>query len=273
MDAPYVRHLGPDGIRGVEVVSVRLDVDAAALARLSEVLCETERQRANRFVFQRHRSRFVVARAHLRHLLAARLDAKPESVRLAYGARGKPALAPPFSSSDLRFNLSHSDDVAVYAFATGIDVGIDVERIRPVRDAERIAARFFSPSENEALLALDPRDRPTGFFNCWTRKEAFIKALGEGLYYPLDRFDVSLDPERPATILRIETTQGDGCPWCLRSFSPAPGFVAAVVAESDGDRDATDIQSGQARGSSRRAGPNRSPARGPGVGAGTPKTC
>jgi phosphopantetheinyl transferase len=156
---------------------------------------------------------------------------RPESIELVYGERGKPALARCFADSGLRFNVSHCNDVAVYAFSSGREIGIDVEAVRLMRDADDIAARFFSPREYEAYLALDPRDRPLGFFNCWTRKEAFIKALGDGLYHPLDRFDVSLAPEAPARILRVESTAGDRCGWCMESFSPVPGFVAAIVTE------------------------------------------
>jgi 4'-phosphopantetheinyl transferase len=160
------------------------------------------------------------------------LGVRPESVELTYGAHGKPTVSRRFADADLRFNVSHSEDVAVYAFALGREIGVDVEAVRVIPDADNIAARFFSRRENEAYLALDPRDRPLGFFNCWTRKEAFIKALGDGLYHPLDRFDVSLAPGEPAKILRVESKSGDHCGWCLDSFSPAPGFVAAVVTES-----------------------------------------
>ena len=101
-------------------------------------------------------------------------------------------------------------------------------------DADDIAGRFFSDRENQAYRALERRDRPLGFFQCWTRKEAFIKALGDGLSYPLDRFDVSLAPGEPAEILRVEAMPGACCGWRMESLSPAPGFVAAVVI---GDRE------------------------------------
>jgi len=155
---------------------------------------------------------------------------RPESVELVYGARGKPALANSGRNS-LRFNLSHRDDLAVYALSWGCDVGIDVEAIRPLPDADAVAARFFSRPEHAAYRALDPRDRPLGFFQCWTRKEAFIKALGDGLSHPLDSFDVSLAPGAPAEFLRVEAVPGDDRGWRLASFFPAAGFVAAVVAE------------------------------------------
>lgn len=215
----------------IEVVVTRLDVGPEAVRASAALLSDAERLRARRFAFDRDRRRFTVARAWLRRLLSARLGVRPQTVELVYGANGKPALARRFADSDLRFNVSHSDDVAVYAFAPRREIGVDVEAIRVIRDADDIAARFFSRRENEAYLALDPRDRPQGFFNCWTRKEAFIKALGDGLYHPLDRFDVSLTPGEPAKILRVESTPGNHCGWCMESFSPAPGFVAAIVTE------------------------------------------
>jgi 4'-phosphopantetheinyl transferase len=218
----------------IDVVVTRLDLRPAAVRALAAWLSDAERQRAGRFKFDRDRRRFVVTRARLRQLLGVRLDVRPESVELVYGERGKPALARGYTGSDLRFNVSHSDDVAVYAFSSGREIGIDVEAVRVIRDADDIAARFFSRRENEAYLALDPRDKPLGFFNCWTRKEAFIKALGDGLYHPLERFDVSLAPGEPARILRVENTPGDYCGWRMESFSPAPGLVAAVVVESRG---------------------------------------
>jgi 4'-phosphopantetheinyl transferase len=218
----------------IDIVVTQLDLRPAAVRALAVWLSDAERIRASRFAFDRDRRRFVVTRARLRQLLGVRLDVRPQSVELMYGERGKPALARGYAGSDLRFNVSHSDDVAVYAFASGREIGIDVEAVRVIRDADDIAARFFSRRENEAYLALDPRDKPLGFFNCWTRKEAFIKALGDGLYHPLERFDVSLAPDEPARILRVENTPGDDCGWHLESFSPAPGLVAALVVESRG---------------------------------------
>jgi 4'-phosphopantetheinyl transferase len=206
--------MGPDAVR-------------ASTALLSAV----ERQRANCFAVDRDRRRFIVARAYLRRFLAARLGVRPESVELVHGPRGKPALSRRFADSDLRFNVSHCEDVAVYAFALGREVGIDVEALRLLPDADDIAERFFSRCEYEAYRALDPRDRPLGFFNCWTRKEAFIKARGDGLHYPLDRFDVSLAPAEPANILRVEGTRGEDCEWTLHSFVPEPGFIGAAVVQ------------------------------------------
>lgn len=215
----------------IDVVSVRLDVTPDAVRASAALLSKEERQRAARFAFDRDRHRFVVARGRLRRLLAERLDVEPESVEFDYGARGKPGLSRRFTGADLRFNVSHSGAVVAYAFSRGRDIGIDVERVRVILDADDIAARFFSRRENEAYLALDRRDRLIGFFNCWTRKEAFIKALGDGVHHPLDSFDVTLAPGEPARILRAGDTPGDDCRWALSAFVSEPGFVGAVVVE------------------------------------------
>jgi len=219
----------------VEVVLVRLDAELSAVGELAQCLSDGERLRASRFVFERDRRRFIVGRARLRHLLASRLGVQPDAVELVYGPRGKPRLSRSFADADLCFNVSHSEDLAVYAFSSGREIGVDVEVVRELRDADEIAARFFSRCENEAYRALDPRDKPLGFFNCWTRKEAFIKALGDGLYHPLNRFDVSLAPNEPAKILRIENTSGDACGWALHDFSPAPALIGAVVIRKSAD--------------------------------------
>lgn len=213
----------------VEAVATRLDVGIEDYCASASLLSDAERQRAGRFASDRVRRRFVVARARLRQLLGARLGVRPDSVELVYGAYGKPALARRYAASGLHFNASHSEDVAVYAFSIGREIGVDVEALRVIRDADAIAARFFSRTENQAYLALDPRDRPAGFFNCWTRKEAFVKALGDGLHYPLDRFDVSLAPDEPAKILRVANTTGEECGWTVHGFVPEPGFIGAVV--------------------------------------------
>lgn len=216
----------------VEIVVATLNVPAKALHHYSLDLSEDERQRAGRYAFEREWRRFVVARGWLRRLLAERLDARPQDIRFSYGKHGKPALAPPFAHSGLSFNLAHSGDLAVYAFARAQALGVDVEAMRALSDADGIAARFFSATEKNAYQALASCHRRTGFFNCWTRKEAFVKALGDGLSHALDEFDVSLAPGEPARILRVADTPGDACGWRLESFVPAPGFIAALVSEA-----------------------------------------
>ncbi len=215
----------------VEIVVARLDVEPDAVNALAGWLDGDERKRARRFEFERDRQRFIVARGRLRQLLGARLDTEPQSVELSYGPHGKPVLARGSANQDWRFNVSHSRDVAVFAFCRGREVGIDIEAVHSVHGAHAVAAHFFSRNELEAYLALDEADKELGFFHCWTRKEAFIKALGDGLRYPLDSFDVSLSPREPARLLRVGNMDGNRSGWYLRSFIPTPGYVAAIVIE------------------------------------------
>lgn len=217
----------------LDVVIARLDIGAEAADASAALLSCEERQRASRFAGDRERRRFTVARARLRELLGARLAVAPDAIELEYAAGGKPRLHPKFGrlGDDLRFNVSHHEDVAAFAFANGREVGIDVEGVRSLADADAIAALVFSPREHQTYLALDPEQKPRAFFNCWTRKEAFVKALGEGLRHPLHRFDVSLVPGDPARLERVDTTPGDSCGWALHAFTPGAELVGAVVVE------------------------------------------
>lgn len=226
------RSIGAENSAQIEMVMTRLDVEPEAVRAASALLSDSERQRAGRFVFDCDRRRFTVARSRLRRLLGERLDMRPSDVELVYGKRGKPELARRHADADIRFNVAHTDDVAVFAFSSGRDIGVDIEAVRCLRDAEDIAERFFSRREYASYIALDRCDKPLGFFSCWTRKEAFVKALGDGLYHPLDSFDVSLAPDQPAEILSCQNITGDACGWSLHSFSPDPGLVGAVVVRS-----------------------------------------
>jgi len=194
----------------VEVVVARLDLEPAALGALAGLLRAPERQRACRFCLERDRRRYVVARARLRQLLAARLDTQPRSVRLARGIHGKPVLARS-GAADWRFSVSHSRDIALYAFCRGREVGIDVEAVHEMQDADAIAAWYFGPRELAAFRSLAPRDKALGFFGGWTRAEALGKALGVGL--------------------RRASARDEASGWRLHSFSPAPGYVAALAVE------------------------------------------
>lgn len=214
----------------VEIVVARLDLDSQLVRALSAWLSAAELHRARRCYFERDRRRFIVARARLRQLLARCLDTRPATIEFAYGAHGKPRLSDRYAKTGWHFNLSHCDDVAVYAFSLRRRIGIDVEAVRSVQGVDAIAARFFSSRELAAYRALPPRDRLLGFFNCWTRKEACVKALGAGVPNSYDRFDVSLAPDEPARILRGDT-RGDDSGWHLESFVPADGFIAALVSE------------------------------------------
>ena len=213
----------------IDVVVTRVAIDDDTVRACAAVLAASERRRAERFTHDRDRRRFIVRRAGLRRLLAERLDVPAESLRFSQAARGKPELSFPFDSAGLRFSLTHCEDLAVYALSSRADVGVDAEAIRDLPDADDIAALSFSTREYATYRRLAARDKPLGFLNCWTRKEAFVKATGCGLGDPLDFFDVSLAPSEPPRILRVNDRTGDDCGWSLASFSPAPRFVAALV--------------------------------------------
>lgn len=213
----------------VEIVMVRLDAGAGRVRVLSGLLSEDERRRLSHFAFDRDRRRFAVARGTLREILAERLSADPAAITFEYGRHGKPALGQPFSSSGVRFNVAHTDDIAVFALTHEREVGVDVESVRAMPDADLVAEHFFSEAETAVFRRLAPSDRLAGFYACWTRKEAFIKARGDGLHFPLHEFDVSLDPAKPPRILRVGQTPGGQCGWSLQSFSALPGVAGAVV--------------------------------------------
>lgn len=192
-------------------------------------LAEDERTRASRFHFDTHRRHFVAGRGFLRALLARYLHTTPEEVRFAYGQYGKPLLDGAHRESPLRFNASHSGDWAVYAFVQDHEVGVDVEHIKADFETEGIAERFFSALEVQTLHALAEEEKPAAFFRCWTRKEAYIKAIGSGLSHPLDSFDVTLAPGEPAALSRAEG-------WSLFDLEFAPDYAAALAVEGSGHR-------------------------------------
>jgi 4'-phosphopantetheinyl transferase len=206
-----------------------LDCGPDSLRRFEAELTSDEKSRAARFRFARDRNHFIAARGILRELLGAYIHRSPVELEFEYGPRGKPSLRTTGPSSRVRFNLSHSHGLAVYAFALGREVGIDLELIQPDFAGDDIAGRYFSTRELNELRALPPELRPEGFFLCWTRKEAYVKARGEGLQIPLDSFSVSLAPGQ-----RELLESADSSRWSLCSFEPAPRYVAAVVGEGKG---------------------------------------
>lgn len=199
-----------------------------------ELLQPDERLRADKFHFPRDREHFTVARGVLRQILGGYLGSAPEQVRFAYNKYGKPALAADAFDAPLSFNVSHSKDIALYAIAGGRRrVGLDIEHLREDFDSLTLAERFFSHAEVAALRALPAEQQRTAFFNCWTRKEAYIKALGEGLSHPLDKFSVSLAPGEPAALLSTDDNPEEASRWSLVELSPGDGYVAALACEGD----------------------------------------
>jgi 4'-phosphopantetheinyl transferase len=198
----------------------------ASMQRFEASLSSEEKERAGKFLVAHAREQFIASRSILRELLSAYLRVPAVEISISYGHYGKPSVADSAGSSPLCFNGSHSQGLAVFAFTREREVGIDIEKIRPEVATEEIAERFFSKAEIADLATLPPQLRSEGFFRCWTRKEAYIKARGLGLQIPLQSFDVAVQADEAQQI-----GEGNNLPWSLYSFEPASGFVGAVAAQ------------------------------------------
>jgi len=214
----------------VHIWEVDLDCPPERSPALLDCLSQDERARAQRFRFDRDRDRFVAARVALREILGRCIGLPAHEIVFEYGPYGKPALESP-AGAGVEFNVSHCEGLALIAVAAGRRVGVDLERIVSGASRQRIAERFFSPAEIAALRALPAASQDEAFFACWTRKEAYIKARGEGLSIPLDEFSVSLAPGEPAALLDCSFAEDEVRNWSLQSLAPAPGFVAALAVE------------------------------------------
>lgn len=224
---PSSAGLGPGEIH-LWRVPVEENQPPGLVDRRHAILSPEERERAARFRFPVDAARFILCRGALRILLGRYTGSPPERISLSCGPNGKPGLADQHASS-LEFSVSHSGNFALLGFTSQHPLGVDIEHLRPMPDADALAERFFSPAEREEYHSLTPNQRPLGFFNCWTRKESFVKAVGEGLSRPLDSFDVTLAPDQPARFRRIGSTQGENLSWSLLSFQAAPEYIAATA--------------------------------------------
>ena len=198
----------------------------AGAARLAAHLSGDERTRAARFLDPAHGAQFTAGRGRLREILATYTGASPDTLQFHYGAAGKPQLTG--TSAAPAFNLSHTGDLAALAVTPAHPLGIDIEAVRPLK--EDIAERFFSTAEVRALQAHPPSERMAAFTRCWTRKEAFVKATGDGLGFPLDAFDVSIGTGQPPAIQRIAgQNPAEVALWRLLHINPAPGIIGAIA--------------------------------------------
>lgn len=212
----------------VDLWAVHLRAGLDALAFLSETLSPDERERAQNFLFEKHRKYFIVGRGLLRAILGQYLQQPPAQLHFCYGVNGKPTLCVG-GVPQLHFSLAHSEDCAVYGISRDSELGVDIELVRELSDIEAVAKSFFSPEECGDLHSIGLDRRAEAFLNCWTRKEAYLKATGDGLSVPLDRFRVSLKPGDPASFLKLE---GDRYPlsrWSLRHLVPLNGCIGALA--------------------------------------------
>jgi len=213
-----------------EVQLWRADLEAIGSneSRWQEVLSADESARAARFHFTRDRQRFLAARGILRTILASYLATDPGSVSFSYSKKEKPSLGPLHADSDVRFNISHSGGIALFAFTRGRDIGVDVEQVRRDSDLEAIARRFFSVHEQSQLAALPAHEKAEAFFRCWTRKEAYIKATGDGLSLPLSQFDVSLAAGDKNALCATRPEAAEAGRWRLQEVQGGSGYIGAL---------------------------------------------
>jgi 4'-phosphopantetheinyl transferase len=216
------------GAQEVHVWHASLDDHAAD--RFQLVLADDEISRADRFHFAKDRNHYVVARGLLRKLLGGYAGVAASDLRFAYTEKGKPSLAER-EAGLINFNLAHSHGRAIYAFTVGRELGVDLEFMRTDFAGGKIAERFFSTAEIIALTAVPPELKQRAFFDCWTRKEAYLKARGDGLSMPLDKFEVSLAPGEEAALLWNYQDPAEVTRWTMHSIPAPSGYAAALVVE------------------------------------------
>lgn len=213
----------------VHVWAVSLDSPDSERQLCFANLSGDERQRASRFLHEVHRHRFIAAHGALRAILARYLDRPACSLKFRFGPNGKPELAADFDHT-LYFNLAHSENLALIAVGTNSSIGVDVERVRWLNDFDELVARFFSPRETDAFRRLDAASKPQAFFNLWTRKEAWLKATGEGIGYSLNRVEVSFLHGEPAKLLALPPgLNGQPAQWSLIELAPATDFTGSLA--------------------------------------------
>jgi 4'-phosphopantetheinyl transferase len=209
----------------IHVWRAELDYEGAELQQLSDLLAPDEQQKAARFHFEKDRNHYSTARGLLRLILSSYVSQDPKNLRFTYNAYGKPAL----DSGLLQFNVSHSHGLALYAVARYHQIGIDLEHMRTDFRWRQIVEQYFSAQEFNALLQLPESQQIKAFFDGWTRKEAFIKAKGQGLSIPLNQFDVSLSPAEPAALLHTQWDPSEAAQWTLHALNPGENYAGAIA--------------------------------------------
>ncbi len=215
----------------VHVWHASLQQPVEVVQKLQAVLSEEERQRAERFRFQEHRNTFIVSRGILRDLLSRYTGIEPGRILFKYNLAGKPFLANEEAVPEIYFNLSHAGQLVLYAFSWGRQVGIDVE-MHSANGGDGSGSRsIFSPGEYDRFRKISEKDKLRAFYNCWTRKEAFIKAIGEGVSFPLQDFEVSFEPDMPAQLLTVHGSYEQANLWTMHDLKAQDGYAAALVVE------------------------------------------
>jgi 4'-phosphopantetheinyl transferase len=220
----------------VHIWTARSNAPDISLTTLEKLLNDGEKARASRFIFERHRFAFTFAHGVLRQILSSYLDQAPERIRFDHNAFGKPFLAEPDAARGTQFNMSHSGDAVLVALTRGRHIGADIEQMRVMRDFALIAKSNFTPQEC-AMIHCHPSDlQPRAFFTCWTRKEAFIKAVGKGLSIPLNTFDSSIPAGQPGIRLITPNEAPDVESWWIADLKVPEDYAGAIAIEKGFDQ-------------------------------------
>jgi len=194
--------------------------------QLSQILSPEENNKANRFYFEKDRHKFILSRGTLRTILSQYLNFPPQNLKFTYSKQGKPTL---LTETPIYFNLSHSHEITLYAITLNREIGIDLEFLRPITEAENIVKNYFSNKESALFNTISSDQKPEAFFNAWTRKEAYLKATGQGLSQPLKEVEVNFTPGEPAKLLSIKGDTQKASEWTLKHLIPHPNYIACVA--------------------------------------------
>jgi len=224
-------HLKKDS---VDVWCVSLDVDESFLDSVKRTLSEEELEKASRMRIEKPRKYYMASRGLLRQILAAYVKQAPGLLEFEYGPNGKPTLSENSNNMGITFNVSHSHGLALCCVTRKREIGADIEKMRDDMQLADISKRFFSSREHEELVKLPVEHQKRGFFNCWTRKEAYLKATGQGLTFPLSHFDMSLTPGEPAAMIAHQSDPGQISLWSIVDLDVGPDYAAAIAVEGKG---------------------------------------
>ena len=209
----------------------KLDLSADEITELTKILAEDEQVKANRFRFPEHQRRYIAARGILRKLISSYSNISADSVQFDYNSHGKPKITEFLNNQNLQFNVSHSEELALYGITRDRRIGIDLEYLREMNDVVQIAQRFFAPRESAVIASLHGDEQKRVFFQFWTAKEAYLKAIGSGLAGGLDKVEISLE-KQAVTLLSVSETSENAANWSLDRFIPDLNYVATVVTET-----------------------------------------
>jgi len=214
----------------VHIWQAELDLQADHIDILWPLLSKSEKSRAARFHFEQDRNRYIAAHGILRQILGRYLNIPAQEMQFKYGDYGKPELDAVHADNEITFNMSHSSGTALYGFTRNCPIGVDIERIKEVPDMDAVAGQFFSANETDNFNKLAQAKKIRAFYRCWTVKEAFVKAVGQGLHFPMDCIDICIDPDKSVRLIQVGGDAKEASQWWIKELIPGNGIAGAVAA-------------------------------------------